>query len=89
MDCILPVHEILQARILEWVAIPSPGDLSNPEIESGSPTLWADSLLSEPPGKPLPHNIGILRIKKKINVKWLSTVPGPVLIFKNKCKLVC
>ena len=30
---------------------PSPGDLPNP-IESGLPALWADSLLSEPPGNP-------------------------------------
>ena len=28
------VHGILQARILEWVAIPSPVDFSNSEIES-------------------------------------------------------
>ena len=27
------VHGILQARILEWVAIPSPGDLPDPGIE--------------------------------------------------------
>ena len=32
---------------------PSPGDLSDPGIKSGSPALQADSLLSEPPGKPL------------------------------------
>ena len=31
---------------------PSPGDLPNPEIEPGSPALWADALPSEPPGKP-------------------------------------
>ena len=31
--------------------IPSPGDLTNPGIESGSPALQAESLLSEPPGK--------------------------------------
>ena len=31
---------------------PSPGDLPNPGIEPGSPTLQADSLPSEPPGKP-------------------------------------
>ena len=31
---------------------PSPGDLPDPEIELGSPALQADSLLSEPPGKP-------------------------------------
>ena len=32
---------------------PSPGDLPNPGIEPGSPALQADSLLTEPPGKPL------------------------------------
>ena len=54
MDCSLPgssVHGILQARILEWVAIPSPGDLPNPEAKLESPVLEADSLPSEPPGK--------------------------------------
>ena len=32
--------------------LPSPGDLPDPGIESGSPALQADSLPSEPPGKP-------------------------------------
>ena len=32
---------------------PSPGDLPNPGIEPGSPTLQADILPSEPPGKSL------------------------------------
>ena len=32
---------------------PSPGVLSNPGIEPGSPALQADSIPSEPPGKPL------------------------------------
>ena len=31
---------------------PSPGIFLTPEIEPGSPALQADSLLSEPPGKP-------------------------------------
>ena len=31
---------------------PSPGDLYNPGIEPRSPTLQADALTSEPPGKP-------------------------------------
>ena len=31
---------------------PSPGDLTNPGIEPGSPTLQADTLPTEPPGKP-------------------------------------
>ena len=33
---------------------PSPGVLPNPGTEPGSPALQADSLLSEPPGKPSP-----------------------------------
>ena len=44
------VYEILQARILEWVAMPSPGDLPNPGIEPMSPvspTLQADALPGE------------------------------------------
>ena len=32
---------------------PSPGDLPNPEMETGSPMLQADSLLFEPPEKPI------------------------------------
>ena len=50
LDCSWPgsfVHEILQARILEWVACPPPGDLPDPGIEPLSPTapaLQADSL---------------------------------------------
>ena len=37
---------ILQARILEWAAIPLP----KPGIQPRSPALLVDSLLSEPPG---------------------------------------
>ena len=42
------------ARQEYWSGLPfsSPGDLSNPGIEPGSPTLQADALLSEPPGNP-------------------------------------
>ena len=46
------VHGILQARILEWVALPISKDLPNPEIEMGSPALEADSLPTELSGKP-------------------------------------
>ena len=54
LACSLPgssVHKILQARILEWIAFPTPDDLPDPGIEPGSPALQADSLPSEPPGK--------------------------------------
>ena len=37
---------------------PSPGDLSNPGIEPRSPALQADSLPSEPPGKPKNTGVG-------------------------------
>ena len=49
MDCSPPgssVHGVLQARILEWVACPPPGDLPDPGIEPMSPVvpaLQADS----------------------------------------------
>ena len=42
------VHGILQARILEWVAFPSPGDLPNAGIEPRSPTMQADSIPAKP-----------------------------------------
>ena len=32
--------------------LPSPRDLPNPGIEPGSPALQAESLTTEPPGKP-------------------------------------
>ena len=40
------VHGILQARILEWVAITISRDLPNPGTEPRSPALQVDSLLS-------------------------------------------
>ena len=55
MDCSPPgssVHGILQTRMLEWVAISFPRGLPNPGIEPRSPELQADSLPTEPPGKP-------------------------------------
>ena len=35
------------------VSLPSPGDLPDPGLKSGSPTLQAEALPSEPPGKPI------------------------------------
>ena len=53
---------VLQARILEWVAMPSSRDLPNPGIEPRSPALQADSLPSEPPGKPKNTGVGSLSL---------------------------
>ena len=50
---IASVDGSLQARILEWVAIPFSRNLAKPGTEPASPALQADSLLSGPPGKPI------------------------------------
>ena len=60
MDC--TVCRILQAGILEWVALPSPGDLPNPGIEPLSPALQVDSLPAEPRGKPLKDPWGLVTL---------------------------
>ena len=59
MDCSLPgssVHGILQARILEWVAMPSSRGSSWPRIEPESlvsPAVQSGSLPLAPPGRPV------------------------------------
>ena len=51
---------------------PSPGELPDPGIESRSATLQADSLPTEPPGKPYMHmrHIDMLSAKKGITGNW-------------------
>ena len=53
LDCkeIQPV--ISRQEYWSGLPFPSTGDLPDPGIEPGSPTLQADSLPSEPPEKPL------------------------------------
>ena len=57
MDCSPPdlsVHGILQARILEWAAIPTPGDLLYSGIEPSSlasSALTGGFFTTEPTGK--------------------------------------
>ena len=64
---------ILQARMLEWVAMPSSmGDLPNLGIEPRSPTLQADSLPSEPPGKS--KNTGAYPFSRRTS--WPRNQPG-------------
>ena len=47
------VHGSLQARLLEWVAIPFSRGIFPSRDQTWSPTLEADTLPSEPQGKPL------------------------------------
>ena len=70
------VHGILQARVLEWVALPFSRDLPNPGIEPKSPTLQADSLPSEPPGKPL-YVFPLLSIVITVGPPRLSRIISP------------
>ena len=67
------VRGILQARILEWVAISFSGDLPNPGIEPRSPALQADSLPFEPPGKPSRMVILVLKSSKTV-LRFLLSV---------------
>ena len=57
------VHEILQARILEWVAFPFSGGSSPPRDRTRSPALQADSLAAKPQRKT------VWRLLKKLRIK--------------------
>ena len=72
------VHGILQARILEWAAFPSPGDLPDQEIKPRSLALQVDSLSAEPQGKP---NTNLLSASTDLPIlefshKWNRTIWG-------------
>ena len=73
------VHGILQARILEGLLFPPPGDFPDPGIELGSPALQADSLPTEPPGKPF----YLLMLQETLLVVSLLLVIVIVIIMVN------
>ena len=61
VDCSPPgssVHGISGQEYWSGLPFPSPGDLPGPGIKPRSPALQADSLLSEPPGKPKNTGMG-------------------------------
>ena len=67
MDCNLlgfSVHGILQASILEGLPFPSPEDLPDPGIESGSPALEADALTTEPRT--------IISVCESVSISWVN-----------------
>ena len=77
-----PIHEIFQARILEWVTI-SYSRESSARMEPGSPTLQADSLPSEPPGKPLSESMSFHP------VLWEFTLSSVVLFVQKLSMFHC
>ena len=74
MDCSLPgfsVHGILQARILEWVAIHSFRGSSDPGIEPRFSALKVDSFSLMSPGKPC-----ICRVLGPYQISQINRVLG-------------
>ena len=57
---------ILQARILDWVAVPSSGGSSQPRDQTQVSALQADSLMTESPGKPKNTGVGSLPLLQGI-----------------------
>ena len=79
MDCSPPgssVHGIFQEEYWSGLPFPFPGHLPNPGIEPGSPALQADTLPSEPAGKP--YMTQACR-KKTITVGFHSFIPSFIL----------
>ena len=58
------VYEILQARVVDWEAIPFPRESS--QIKHRSPALWADYLPAEPQRKPRNTGVGSLSL-----IQWI------------------
>ena len=84
IDCSLPgssVHRILQARILEWVAIPFSRGSSQPS-DTWTPTLQTDSSLSQQ----LAPNFPSFCLYVNSTIVWKNCCVGSVLY--NNVKLV-
>ena len=101
MGCSPPgssVHGILQARILEWLAISFSRGSSQHRIEPTSPALAERFITTEPPAKPSPFEGGFCRHKSAPNTQpqeslraehYLSTVYHEGLIWKaTACSLL-
>ena len=61
-----PTMEFSRQECWSGLPFPSPGDLPNPGIEPRPPALQADSLLSEPQGKPKNTGVGSLSLLQQI-----------------------
>ena len=75
------IHGILQATILEWVVIPSPGDLPCPGIGSVSSLLQADSSPDEPG---LPWCLSV-KLPYDPAIPLLGIYPGKTIVQKDTC----
>ena len=75
------------SRQERWSGLPCrpPGDLPNPGIERRSPTLQADSLVSEPPGKPFSE----FTEKEKDKTKAAYSLCACWLLVGSSCSRPC
>ena len=64
--------EFSRQKYWSGLPFPSPGDLPDPGIKPGSPTLQTDTLLFEPPGKPNIFNHKSLHVSIIISLKFLG-----------------
>ena len=74
------------ARILEWVAIYSPGDLPDPVVEPKSPALQADALPSEPLGKHIQYKV---HSKYGLNMWFLHYLSLHKIFINHKHPTLC
>ena len=82
------VHATLQARILEWLPCPPPGDLSNPGIQPASPVLQVDSLPLSHRGRELllHSDYQTLLSKKIIILQSIFYLPSLKTLLYNRKK---
>ena len=81
MNCSPPgssVHGILQARILEWVAISFSRGSSQPRDQPLPPALQMDSLPPEPPGIPIQSTPSNILSVSRWSVPRLPAFPHPM-----------
>ena len=81
MDCTLPgssVHGILQARVLEWVAISFSRRSSRPKDRTWASCTVGGFLTTEPLGKPWNHVVSF-KNKSLINLNLLGPRRGLVI----------
>ena len=76
-DPCFSVHEISQARTLDWVPFSSPRDLPDPGIKPVSPALAERFFTTEPPGKPVvPRAFSIKLLHAQLRLSAWDIHPG-------------
>ena len=75
-----PSMEFSRHEYWSGLPFPSPGDLPDPGIEPGSPTLQAEALPSEPPGKE-----AVLEV---LSYPHRHCLKGCFVIFRSECSIL-